>query len=314
MWRDIISDNQLLNLVAKHWILPIAAGYLPHAYNEHLAGGRLVALSKAPKPGVRPINITDTWRRIAAKGLLRECIPSYRKYFQEGHPRVFQFAAATPNGATVMYQIVRSIIASLADGNSEESDPVQIFSADVKNAFNEESRQHIRSFYAKGCPVQVDPNDPASSKTWDILWRYIQAHYNVNGQLKFYHGGRVHYVLSQNGIQQGDTLGTVLFSAPIHPIFEDIANTFPSLLILAFADNSFFIGPRSQILQAADLYNTKIHELGLRLNPMESVIYAINCDPNHCPPSMTTPGGMVIPCTAHGITMLGAPLGTVSFV
>ena len=53
MWRDIISDNQLLNLVAKHWILPIAAGYLPHAYNEHLAGGRLVALSKAPKPGVR---------------------------------------------------------------------------------------------------------------------------------------------------------------------------------------------------------------------------------------------------------------------
>ena len=105
-----------------------------------------------------------------------------------------------------------------------------------------------------------------------------------------------------------------MFSAPIHPIFEDIANTFPSLLILAFADNSFFIGPRSQILQAADLYNTKIHELGLRLNPMESVIYAINCDPNHCPPSMTTPGGMVIPCTAHGITMLGAPLGTVSFV
>ena len=107
----------------------------------------------------------------------------------------------------------------------------------------------------------------------------------------------MHYVLSQTGIQQGDTLGTVLFSAPIHPIFEDIANTFPSLLILAFADNSFFIGPRSQILQAADLYNTKIHELGLRLNPMESVIYAINCDPNHCPPCMTKPGGMVIPCT-----------------
>ena len=180
MWRDIINDNELLNLVARHWIRPIAAGYLPHKYRQHLAGGRLVALSKAPKPGVRPINITDTWRRIAAKGLLRECMPSYRKYFQEDHPRVFQFAAATPNGATVMYQIVRSIIASQSDGNSEESDPVQIFCADVRNAFNEESRQHIRSFYAKGCPVPVDPNNPASHKTWDILWKYIQAHYNVN--------------------------------------------------------------------------------------------------------------------------------------
>ena len=97
MWRDIISDNELLNLVAQHWILPIAEGYLPHAYNEHVADGRLVALSKTPKPGVRPINtsyITDTWRRIAAKGFLHECMPSYRKYFQEGHPRVFQFAAS----------------------------------------------------------------------------------------------------------------------------------------------------------------------------------------------------------------------------
>jgi hypothetical protein len=142
-----------------------------------------------------------------------------------------------------MYQIVRSIIARQSDGNSEDSDPVQIFCADVRNAFNEESRQHIRSFYVKGCPVPVDSTNPASHKTWDILWKYIQAHYNVNGQLKFYHGGRVHHVLSQNGIQQGDTLGIVLYSAPIHPIFEDIANAFPSLLILAFADNSFFIGP-----------------------------------------------------------------------
>jgi hypothetical protein len=132
-------------------------------------------------------------------------------------------------GATVMYQIVRSIIASQSHGNSEDSDPVHFFCADVRNAFNEESRQLIRSFYAKGCPLPVDSTNPASHKTWDsdILWKYIQAHYNVNGQLKFYHGGQVHHVLSQNGIQQGDTLGIVLYSAPIHPIFEDIANAFP---------------------------------------------------------------------------------------
>ena len=106
----------------------------------------------------------------------------------------------------------------------------------MKNTFYKESQHHICIFSAKGCPVQADPTDPASSKTWDILLRYIQAHYNVNGQLKFYHGGRVHHVLSHNGIQKGDTLGTVLYSAPIHPIFEDIANAFPSLLTLAFAD------------------------------------------------------------------------------
>ena len=33
MWRNIISDKELLDLVAQHWILPIAAGYLPHTHD-----------------------------------------------------------------------------------------------------------------------------------------------------------------------------------------------------------------------------------------------------------------------------------------
>ena len=49
MCWDIISDDARLHLVAKHWILPIAAVYLPLKYRDHLAGGRLVALSKRPK-------------------------------------------------------------------------------------------------------------------------------------------------------------------------------------------------------------------------------------------------------------------------
>ena len=53
IWRDIINDDVLMNLVAKHWILPIAAGYLPVTYKDHLAGGRLVALSKHPEPDQR---------------------------------------------------------------------------------------------------------------------------------------------------------------------------------------------------------------------------------------------------------------------
>ena len=63
MWLDIyiISDDALLRLVAKHWISSIAAGYLPPKYRDHLAGGLLVALSKRPKTGIRPINFTDVW-------------------------------------------------------------------------------------------------------------------------------------------------------------------------------------------------------------------------------------------------------------
>ena len=106
--------------------------------------------------------------------------------------------------------------------------------------------------------------------------------------LKLYHGGKVHHILSRNGIQQGDTAGTVLFSAPLQPILEEVADAFPLLLILAFADNAIFIGPRSQILMAADLYKRKIQEKGLKLNPAESRIYSIQSEPNNCPSNMIT--------------------------
>ena len=57
--------------------------------------------------------------------------------------------------------------------------------------------------------------------------------------------------------QQGDPLGNILFSAPLHPIFIDIADKFDSLYINVFAGNAAFIGRLSQILKAADMYYAK---------------------------------------------------------
>ena len=62
MWQPFTYDTDLMNLIAECWVRPMAAGYMPHAYKAHLAGGRLIALSKYPnfpKPGVRPICISD---------------------------------------------------------------------------------------------------------------------------------------------------------------------------------------------------------------------------------------------------------------
>ncbi len=32
IWQDILTDAPFLDIVAKHWILPVAAGYLPAPY------------------------------------------------------------------------------------------------------------------------------------------------------------------------------------------------------------------------------------------------------------------------------------------
>ena len=72
---------------------------------NHLAGGRL----KATKPGIRPVNFPDVWRRLAAKGLLTHCLPELSDFFQKEHPRVFQFATACPNGAAKIFHLINSI-------------------------------------------------------------------------------------------------------------------------------------------------------------------------------------------------------------
>ena len=72
--------------------------------------------------------------------------------------------------------------------------------------------------------------------------------------MKFYHAGQKEHIFSETGTQQGDPVGNVLFSAPLHPIFIDIADKFASLFINIFPDNAVFIGRLSQILQAADMY------------------------------------------------------------
>ena len=82
MWGGVQEDQQLLDQVASIFFRPIAEGYLPIWYRELLAGGRLVALSTFPKPGIRPICVGSAWRRFVAKGLLQMCQESFEIFVQ----------------------------------------------------------------------------------------------------------------------------------------------------------------------------------------------------------------------------------------
>jgi hypothetical protein len=90
----------------------IAAGYLPPRYREHLAGGQLVALSKHPKPGIRPICISDAWRRLTARGLGTVCQHHLQKKFQHSKSTALQFGGNTKNRANNMYHLSASMAES----------------------------------------------------------------------------------------------------------------------------------------------------------------------------------------------------------
>ena len=54
MWAPFKYDVELMDALAIHWARPLAYGYLPPRYRSHLAGGRLIALSKVPNPALDP--------------------------------------------------------------------------------------------------------------------------------------------------------------------------------------------------------------------------------------------------------------------
>ena len=105
---------------------------MPPKYRDPLAGGLLVALPKRPTTGIRPIDATDGWRRITAKGLLQNCLREYEQFFQQSHPKVFQFATATPDGATIMFNSLKCIIEDVAETNSLDNDPIVMGTFDTK--------------------------------------------------------------------------------------------------------------------------------------------------------------------------------------
>ena len=55
MWYEIMKNLELMEDLAEVIFRPIAAGFLAPRYMDHLRGGRLLAPSEFPKPGVRPL-------------------------------------------------------------------------------------------------------------------------------------------------------------------------------------------------------------------------------------------------------------------
>ncbi len=170
---------------------------------------------------------------------------------------------------------------------------------------------------AAGCSVHSLPGTyPYTWRGCDILWRHFQAHYGTPEALKFYHSGQVHIISSQTGSQQGGSLGTVLFSAPLQPILHKVADSHPQILVFDFADDVILLGPLFHTLPAIDTYNQLLAEanLKLKINPHESInFFPSSATKEYVQPTLTTPQGFAIPCTTDGIKLLGSPIDTFTF-
>ena len=158
-----------------------------------LRPAHLLALSK-PKGGIRPIAIGSIFRRVISRAVAYAIKVKAATYF-----RPLQFGVAIERGVEVICTAVDMALAR------SEGRYVAV-SADAKNGFNSISRHAILEQLKKEFPE---------------LLPWLGVCYGSPAELYFhFDDGTIQVLWSRRGTQQGDPLGSFLFSLAFHPVLR----------------------------------------------------------------------------------------------
>ena len=255
------------------------AGKMPHEVQHCFAGGRLCALHKG-EGDVRPIAAGETLRRLASKvGCLSAKMKS-RTLFKDQ-----QYGVATPAGAERVIHICRRLVAH----NIDDEDFV-ICKVDLRNAFNHVSRDSFIALTRLHFP-ELSP--------------FVEWCYSADSHLTF--GPR--FVLSSEGVQQGDPLGPLLFSLVMREMATEIMAGAPDLrLNLWYLDDGVLTGKASEVRHAIDIIEVGGPKWGLNLNPSKCEIITHPTSSQQVSHFPDIPGLNIN--TEGNLSILGSPIGS----
>lgn len=231
--KDLINDlnasDALLALITD-FVNLLLSGECPGDVRPILFGGSLTALSKKDG-GVRPIAVGCVFRRLVAK-----CANSFASDALANYLAPRQLGVGVRGGAEAAAHAARKFL------QASSGDTVLV-KLDFRNAFNTLRRDCIL--------------ESVRSKVPDIF-NFCKLAYGDFSCLSF-HGSEI---LSQEGCQQGDPLGPLLFSLTVHPILQSLRSD----LILGYLDDLTLGGSLQVVKSDYDIIRHMSSELGLVLN------------------------------------------------
>lgn len=208
----------------------LLAGTCPQEIRTILFGGTLFALRKS-SGGLRPIAIGYTWRRLASKCANAYAIPKVTSFLS---PK--QLGVGVPGGCEAAIHATRRFLGSM----NPDSILVKL---DLSNAFNSLHRDSMLASVNEVIPE---------------LAAYCHLAYAEPTSLRF--GSFT--VQSQEGAQQGDPLGPLLFCLPLQSILTQLE----SPLTFGYLDDLTLGGPPDGVVADIDLIESGCAHLGLNLN------------------------------------------------
>ena len=230
-------------------------------------GGRLLALDKKCG-GIRPIVVGSTLRRLSAK-----CAASYSS------AKLVSFLGPRQLGVGIAGGCEAAVHAARRFLNSSSSSDILV-KLDFSNAFNTLRRDAMLS---------------AVFETIHELYHFCHLAYSNSSFLKF----GPHTILSEEGPQQGDPLGPLLFCITVQPMLSSLESN----LAIGFLDDFTVGGSITSVSKDIDLISVESARLGLHLNVEKCELISQECHTD-LPQSLLDFSYVAL----SNATLLGAPL------
>lgn len=226
----------------------LLAGRVPKDVAPHLAGARLIPLIKK-EGGIRPIAVGCCLRRLASK-IAASSISKAAADLLLPH----QVGVSVPGGSEALVEAIGAVI------RSREDDPDQVvLQIDFANAFNSVHRAKFIE---------------ATEKYLPDLAPWIRWTYDTRAELLVSSPEGPHTILSEEGCQQGDPLGPLMFCLAIHELILEVSRGAPGLHLNAwYFDDGTLVGPSAEVHKALNLLEPGAAAIGLYLNRGKSVLY-----------------------------------------